>query len=113
MIEPLVLHDAAGGRRVAVGEDEKRRAIERRAGDAVHDRRHTRAQRGQARAGPAGDLGLRNRGHRSGSLRGGEHEGHPRAPGRGNHVEIAAAARHAEDESDAGFVQMVNDEIGD
>ena len=61
LIELLMRERAARADRVAVGEDDDRRAIEKRARDAVHDRRRARPERRQTRAGPAGDLGLRDR----------------------------------------------------
>ena len=105
--------DAFSARWMAVGEHDDRRAIEVRAGDAVHDRRGTRAERRQARAGTARDFRLRHRRQRAGGLGGREDERQDRAAGGVDEIEIAAAARHPEDARDAGVAQPAHDEIGD
>ena len=78
MIQAL-MRARRGGCGMAVGEHDERRAIELRAGDAVHDRRCARTERRQARARWPCDLRLRDRRNGAAGLRGREHERQTRA----------------------------------
>ena len=105
--------EAVGGRWVAVGEHQQRRAVQPRAGDAIDDGGHAGTERGQAGAGLAAHFRLRDRGDRRRRLGGGEDERQTGAPGGLDEIEIAAAARHAEQKADPRAPQMANDEVGD
>jgi len=99
-------------RLITVRQDDHRRALEMRARDAVHRRRNARTERGQTRTDLTGQLGLRKGCDRRAALRRREYESESRAARGVDHIEAAAAARHAEERADAGIEQSVNDQIG-
>ena len=105
-----MLEDAAGGRGMTVGQDQQRRALEAGTRHAVDDGRHAGTEGREADAGAAGDFGLRHGGERRAGFRGREDERHAGAAGGRDEIEIAAAARHPEDEADAGFAQAGEDD---
>jgi len=111
MVELLMLEGTVGGGRVAIGEHEEWGTVEERAGDAVGNRRGSRAQRRQAGARLLGDFGLRDCRERAAGFGCGQHERQIRAARRVDQIEIGAPARHAEQRAHPDLPQAVDDGI--
>jgi len=94
-----------------IREDDERHAIEKRARDAVDDRRGARTDARQARARRARDLRLRDRRNRARRLGRSENKREPGATRRFDEIEIAAAAGNAEDRARASGAQALHDDV--
>ena len=103
----------ARARGMTVGEHQHRRPIQIGACDAVDDGRDAGSQCGETRTDSTGDLGLRERRDRRAGFRRGEHERQSRTTSGSDEIQVAAAARHAEEGDGAGLAQLLNDQFGD